>query len=81
MDTRTEMIIQRSLTALSRGRTTLLIAHRHSPLRDADELIVIDGKTVADRGTPAELIHQKGIYNTLYKMQTEALKTIGIAED
>ena len=81
MDTRTEMIIQRSLTALSRGRTTLIIAHRLSTLRDADELIVIDGKTVAERGTPAELIRQKGIYYTLYKMQTEALKTIGIAED
>ena len=48
---------------------------------DADELIVIDKKTIAERGTPEELIKQKGIYYTLYKMQTEALKTIGISED
>ena len=81
MDTRTEQIIQRSLTALSKGRTTLIIAHRLSTLRDADELIVIDKKTIAERGTPEELIKQKGIYYTLYKMQTEALKTIGISED
>ncbi|MBQ8911472.1 MAG: ABC transporter ATP-binding protein, partial [Clostridia bacterium] len=81
MDTRTEQIIQRSLTALSKGRTTLIIAHRLSTLRDADELIVIDKKTVAERGTPEELLKSKGIYYSLYKLQTEALKTIGISED
>ena len=81
MDTRTEQIIQRSLTALSKGRTTLIIAHRLSTLRDADELIVIDQKTVAERGTPEELLKSKGIYYSLYKLQTEALKTIGISED
>ncbi len=81
MDTRTEQIIQRSLTALSKGRTTLIIAHRLSTLRDADELIVIDKKTVAERGTPTELMRKKGIYYNLYKLQTEALKTIGISDD
>jgi ATP-binding cassette subfamily B protein len=81
MDTRTEQIIQRSLTALSKGRTTLIIAHRLSTLRDADELVVLDKKTVAEQGTPDALLKQKGIYYTLYKLQTEALKTIGISED
>ena len=81
MDTRTEQIIQRSLTALSKGRTTLIIAHRLSTLRDADELIVIDKKTVAERGTPTQLMRQKGIYYNLYKLRTEALKTIGISDD
>lgn len=81
MDTRTEQIIQKSLTALSKNRTTLIIAHRLSTLRDADELFVIDKKTVAERGAPDALLKQKGIYYTLYKLQTEALKTIGISED
>ncbi len=81
MDTRTEMIIQRSVTALSKGRTTIIIAHRLSTLRDADELIVIDNKTIAERGTPEELIRKKGVYFGLYKMQLEALKTIGISEE
>jgi ATP-binding cassette subfamily B protein len=59
----------------------LIIAHRLSTLRDADELVVLDKKTVAEQGTPDALLKQKGIYYTLYKLQTEALKTIGISED
>ena len=81
MDTRTEQIIQRSITALSKGRTTLIIAHRLSTLRDADELIVLDKKTVVERGTPQELLRQKGEYFKLYKLQLEALRTIGISEE
>ncbi len=81
MDTRTEQIIQRSVTALSENRTTLIIAHRLSTLKDADELIVIDKKTLAERGTPEKLLKDKGIYFTLYKLQLEALKNIGISAD
>lgn len=81
MDTRTEQLIQRSITALSKGRTTLIIAHRLSTLRDADELIVLDKKTVVERGTPQELLRQKGEYFKLYKLQLEALRTIGISEE
>ena len=81
MDTRTEQIIQRSITALSKGRTTLIIAHRLSTLRDANELIVLDKKTVVERGTPQELLRQKGEYFKLYKLQLEALRTIGISEE
>ncbi len=81
MDTRTEQIIQNSITALSRGRTTLIIAHRLSTLKDADELIVIDKKRLVEKGTPEKLIRDKGLYFNLYKLQLEALKNIGITEN
>ena len=58
-----------------------MIAHRLSTLRDADELVVIDDKTVAERGTPSELIRRKGKYYSLYKLQVEALKNVGVAEE
>ena len=78
MDTETERNIQRSLSSLSKGRTTIAIAHRLSTLRDSDYLAVIDeGKTV-EYGTYQELIRQKGEFYRLYKIQAEALKTIGI---
>ncbi len=81
MDTRTERMIQEALGELSKGRTTITIAHRLSTLRDADELIVIDGGVIAERGTHSELIaKENGIYNKLYTLQTEALKSAGVAE-
>ena len=81
MDTRTEQTVQRSIEALSEGRTTIVIAHRLSTLRNADELIVIDDKKLVERGTPEELIKKKGVYFKLYSLQLEALKTIGITEE
>ncbi len=81
MDTRTERMIQDALSDLSKGRTTITIAHRLSTLRDSDELIVIDGGVIAERGTHAELISKEdGIYHKLYNLQTEALKSAGVAE-
>ena len=81
MDTRTEQIVQNTLSSFYAGRTTVMIAHRLSTLRDADELIVLDGKTVAERGSPTELIKEKGVYYSLYKLQVEALKNVGVAEE
>ena len=80
MDTQTERSIQASLDKLTENRTTLVIAHRLSTLRNADNLIVIDKGKVAEYGTPDELIAKKGIYHKLYTLQTEALRTIGIEE-
>ncbi len=79
MDTETEQKIQNSLSALKTGRTTIAIAHRLSTLRDADFLAVIDDGKVAEYGTYRELMAKKGEYYKLYKMQSEALKFIGIA--
>lgn len=78
MDTETERQIQTALERLVRGRTTIMIAHRLSTLRDADKLIVIENGKMPEFGTHLELIAKKGIYYKLYKMQAEALKNIGI---
>lgn len=79
MDTETERNIQHSLTQLKEGRTTIAIAHRLSTLRDADYLAVIDDGKITEYGTFAELIKKKGEFYKQYKIQSEALKTIGIA--
>ncbi len=78
MDTETERKIQLALERLVRGRTTIMIAHRLSTLRDADYLIVIENGKMPEFGTHRELIEKKGIYYKLYRMQLEALKNIGI---
>ena len=78
MDTETERKIQSALERLVKGRTTIMIAHRLSTLRDADKLIVIENGKMPEFGTHLELINQKGIYYKLYKMQAQALKSIGI---
>jgi ABC-type multidrug transport system, ATPase and permease components len=80
MDTETERQIQTALSKLVVGRTTIMIAHRLSTLRDADYLIVIENGKMPEFGTHTELIAKKGIYFNLYKLQFEALKSIGVAE-
>ncbi len=80
MDTRTERAIQASLEALSKGRTTIMIAHRLSTLRNADWLMVLENGKIPERGTHNTLIRQKGIYYKLYMLQYEALKNAGVEE-
>ena len=80
MDTETERQIQRSLSYLTKNRTTIIIAHRLSTLRDVDKLIVIENGKMTESGTHSELIAKKGAYFNLYKMQAQALKSIGIEE-
>ena len=78
MDTHTERLIQRAISGVTRGRTTIIIAHRLSTLRDADSIIVVDGGRIPERGTHEELLALDGIYAKLYKLQLEALKNIGV---
>ena len=80
MDTQTERRIQEALTLLSKDRTTIMIAHRLSTLRDADKLVVIENGKVQETGTHNELLIQKGVYSKLYTLQLEALKNIGVEE-
>ena len=80
MDTETERNIQNSLTKLKTGRTTIAIAHRLSTLRDSDYLAVIDEGKIIEYGTYSELLRQKGEFYKQYKIQAEALKTIGIGD-
>ncbi len=81
MDTKTEKIIQNALATLTKGKTTIMIAHRLSTLRDAHKLIVIDKGKVAEEGTHKALLEiEDGIYKKLYNLQLEALKNAGITE-
>ena len=81
MDTGTERKIQEALSELIKGKTTVMIAHRLSTLRDADGLVVIEHGRVAERGTHKELLAIKdGVYRKLFTLQDEALRNAGIRE-
>ncbi len=80
MDTETERNIQNALEKLTNGRTTIMIAHRLSTLRDVDKLIVIDDGVITEAGTHDELIRKKGDFYKLYRIQLDAMKNIGIEE-
>ncbi len=69
LDNATEMLIQQSLSKLSEGRTCLVVAHRLSTIKNADEIIVLTRDGIAERGTHEELIAGNGIYAGLYKYQ------------
>ena len=66
IDTRTEQIVQRGMDALMKGRTTFVIAHRLSTVRNSDVIIVLDHGRIIERGTHDDLIAQKGTYYQLY---------------
>ncbi len=69
LDNATEMLIQESLEELSVGRTLLVVAHRLSTIKNADEIIVITDKGIEERGNHEELIEKDGIYAELYRYQ------------
>ena len=69
LDNATEMLIQDALGKLSEGRTTLVVAHRLSTVKNADEIIVITQSGVEERGTHETLMQAGGIYKTLYEYQ------------
>lgn len=70
LDNVTELSIQRSLSELSEGRTTIVVAHRLSTVRNADEIIVLTQDGVAERGSHARLMEKKGIYYDLNNAQS-----------
>ncbi|HOY47407.1 MAG TPA: ATP-binding cassette domain-containing protein, partial [Alphaproteobacteria bacterium] len=71
LDSETEAVIQKSFEELSRGRTTIAIAHRLSTLRNMDRIVVIDQGKIVESGSHNSLIRKKGgIYAKLWKMQS-----------
>ena len=69
LDNTTEVLIQQALDELCRGRTTLVVAHRLSTIRNADEIAVVMNGSITERGTHEQLIVQGGIYKDLYALQ------------
>ncbi len=69
LDNATEIMIQKSLEELSRGRTTMVVAHRLSTIKNADEIIVLTSQGVQERGSHEELMKLGGIYYGLYQSQ------------
>ena len=73
LDNATEMIIQKSLDELTKGRTCIIVAHRLSTVKNADEIIVLTNEGIQERGTHKELIDNQGIYANLYQYQFRTL--------
>lgn len=69
LDTQTELAIQKSLAELSKGRTTLIIAHRLATVRNADRIIVLSEEGISEEGSHDELMRTGGMYSGLYRVQ------------
>ena len=69
LDNMTEMQIQSSLSELSKGRTTLVVAHRLSTVKNADEILVVTDGVITERGTHEQLVESGGLYAELYRYQ------------
>ena len=67
LDNESEKLVQDALEKLGQGRTTLVIAHRLSTVQNADEILVLDQGTIAERGTHEQLIDKTGIYAGMYR--------------
>jgi ATP-binding cassette subfamily B protein len=72
LDTKTEREIQASLAEVATNRTTLVIAHRLSTVVDADEILVLDGGRIAERGRHRDLLGRGGLYAAMWARQQEA---------
>ena len=79
VDTETELLIQQALERLMVGRTTIIIAHRLSTIRNADKIVVMEGRQIKEVGTHAELMAKDGLYRRLSTVQNQ-LETVPITE-
>lgn len=73
IDTETELIVQEALHTMSKGRTTIIVAHRLSTIQHADQIIVMHKGTIREMGTHAELLAKRGYYYRLYELQYDTI--------
>jgi ATP-binding cassette subfamily B protein len=69
IDTRTEMKIQKALTSMMEGRTSFIVAHRLSTVKEADVILVMKNGHIIEQGNHYELLEKKGFYHELYNSQ------------
>ena len=86
LDSESEAAVQRALKTALAGRTSLVIAHRLSTVRDADEILVVDGGRIVERGRHGALLAADGLYAELYRTQfanqdTDALGDLAASAD
>jgi len=70
------MLIQRSIDQLAADRTTFVIAHRLSTVRDADTILVIENGRIEERGTHEELLEDDGLYANLWRVQAGEIEKL-----
>ena len=80
LDNATEILIQSALDELCRGRTTIVVAHRLSTIKNADEIAVVEDGRITERGTHKELLTLGGMYAMLYNQQFRAEDTEAAAQ-
>ena len=76
VDTETELLIQRSLDRLTEDRTTFVIAHRLSTVRDADTVLVVEDGRIVERGSHEELLDADGLYANLWRVQAGEIEDL-----
>ena len=69
IDTRTEVLVQDAFEELMKGRTSFIVAHRLSTIKNADQILVMKAGNIIERGTHEELLAQGGFYKQLYESQ------------
>ncbi|MDZ7548003.1 ABC transporter ATP-binding protein, partial [Clostridium perfringens] len=74
LDNTTEYMIQKSLEELCNGRTTIVVAHRLSTIKNADEILVLTDQGIEEKGSHEILLEKGGIYKELYESQFAHLK-------
>ena len=72
IDPENEHLIQEAISALTHGKTIITITHRLATIENADQILVIDGGTVAQRGTHKELLQQEGTYKKFIQIREQA---------